>query len=387
MAMQSSNLLPALRELPGDESGQQRSFRELITDVVNMDRAMYAAEFASNVSAGMWFIFDERSVAGRDILGTGINVDDSLREKLTTAHNLAFPSETRSVWEHWQDVKDLPEVNNVLMSPLKGKFAELHTADQLREAGWTNVQIAPNPTQPVWDITGTPPGGTEPVLWQSKTGGEGYASSVQDAMAENPDVNFAVSSEIYDRITESIPEAVNRLMDIGPDLKRVADMKDGLNTLSANMGLDIPDSIGEILPYAGAVLAGARLIHSIITTERDFKAADRTTRNRIQVVQSLTVMSRFGVSSVLAAAGGIGGTAIGTAVPGVGNLVGGIGGTLVGAGMGMYLNRHLQPRMLDLALGITSLTHDDLFYYKNKPHIDDLALNYRRTAGELAALA
>ena len=164
-------------------------------------------------------------------------------------------------------------------------------------------------------------------------------------------------------------------------------MQDGLATLSANMGLDIPDSIGEILPYAGVVLAGARLIHSIITTERDFKAADRTTRNKIQVVQSLTVMSRFGVSSVLAAAGGIGGTAIGTAVPGVGNLVGGIGGTLVGAGMGMYLNRHLQPRMLDLALGITSLTHDDLFYYKNKPHIDDLALNYRRTAGELAALA
>ena len=34
--------------------------------------------------------------------------------------------------------------------------------------------------------------------------------------------------------------------------------------------------------------------------------------------------------------------------------------------MGMYLNKHLEPHMLDLALDITNLTRDDLFYYKNK---------------------
>ena len=39
----------------------------------------------------------------------------------------------------------------------------------------------------------------------------------------------------------------------------------------------------------------------------------------------------------------------------------------------MYLNKHLQPHMLDLALNITGLTHDDLFYYKNKQRIDDTA--------------
>ena len=36
-------------------------------------------------------------------------------------------------------------------------------------------------------------------------------------MAENPGVSYAVSSEIHDRIAESIPEAVNRLMYIGSD--------------------------------------------------------------------------------------------------------------------------------------------------------------------------
>ena len=58
MTMQSSNLLPALRELPGgDESGQKRSFRDNITSIVSVDRAMYAAEFAAGVSFGMWAMF------------------------------------------------------------------------------------------------------------------------------------------------------------------------------------------------------------------------------------------------------------------------------------------------------------------------------------------
>ena len=54
--------------------------------------------------------------------------------------------------------------------------------------------------------------------------------------------------------------------------------------------------------------------------------------------------------------------------------------------MGMYLNKHLQPHMLDLALDITGLTHDDLFYYKNKPRIDAVALSFHTRAQELAGV-
>ena len=91
----------------------------------------------------------------------------------------------------------------------------------------------------------------------------------------------------------------------------------------------------------------------------------------------------MGVSAALATVGGMGGTAAGSVFPGVGNLIGGIAGTVAGAGMGMYLNKHLQPRMLNLALDITGLTHDDLFYYKNKGHIDQVALGFRETAEQL----
>ena len=126
------------------------------------------------------------------------------------------------------------------------------------------------------------------------------------------------------------------------------------------------------------------MIYNAVKTEMEFKAADRTTKNQIQVVQTLTLMSRMGITTVLATVGGLAGAAAGSSVPGVGNVVVGVGGTVVGTIMAMYLNRHLQPHMLNLALNIMGLSHDDLFYYKNKPRIHEVALKLRTRARELA---
>ncbi len=52
----------------------------------------------------------------------------------------------------------------------------------------------------------------------------------------------------------------------------------------------------------------------------------------------------------------------------------------------MYLNKHLQPHMLNLALNITGLTNDDLFYYKNKVRVDGVAVSYQNTSRELATV-
>ena len=369
MTMQSTSLLPALQELPGGESAGRRSFRNIVTDLVNTDRTMYAAEGAAAASFGLWSIFDS------------INVDDNL----TAAYEAAYPglATDHSLYEHWQTVAERgPEAVEGFISGLKGKFAEFTAQGMLEERGLTDVVISDNPIQQIWDISALTERGEE-ILFQVKTGAADYAGEVIEAMEKAPGVDFLVSSEIYDRITERVPELVDRLTDIGSDYLRVEDIADGLGTLADNMGLDIPDGIGEILPYAGAILAGARLVYSVIKTEREFKAADRTTRNKIQVVQSLTVMSRMGVSAALATLGGMGGTMAGSVFPGAGNLIGGIAGTVAGAGMGMYLNKHLQPRMLNLALDITGLTHDDLFYYKNKTHIDQVALSFRETAEQL----
>ncbi len=375
MPMQSSNLLPALQELPGGESTQHRPFPEVITDIVGMDRAMYAAEFASVVSFGIWPVFGDALVK-TNIPGTAIN--ESYLQAAYERTTLFDPD--MNVVERWrQAMAEGGDAPKAFESQLKGVVAEFQFRDRLNERGY-NVEFADNPYQRGYDLHGTDPDG-EYTQVQVKTGEHYSTGQLQEHMERYPlnDVNhadhYAVATELYDKTVaanESASDATDRIItDVGSDLVLVTNMKDGLETLSDAM------DIAESVPGAAAILAGARLIHSILKAEREFQAADRTTKNKIQVVQTLTLMSRMGITTALATAGGATGT---VALPGVGTLVGGI----AGAGVGMYLNRHLQPRMLDLALGITSLTHDDLFYYKNKPHIDDLALNFRTTAGELA---
>ena len=380
MAMHSTELLAQLRGLPTGEPGERMSFRDAITGLVSTDRAMFAAEFASAASFGMWAVFP------------GVNVDDDLRETMVQAHERAFPSEDRAVYEHWQEIEALNDpvaMNNTFMSPLKGVIAEINAKNQLNQRGW-NVDLAPDSRQPGWDLHGTDLSGNYTRI-QVKTGTSYDAGDIQEHMDRYPigEVDYAdhyaMGSELHEKYIESgMDEGGRALTDIGADLDLVDGTTDGLDTLSANMGVDIPDGVVDIIPYAAVIVGSARLIYSVLRTEREFKAADRTTKNQIQVVQTLTLMSKMGVSTVLATVGGMAGAASGTAVPGIGNVAGGIGGTVVGAGMGMYLNTYLQPHMLDLALDITGLTRDDLFYYKNKPRIDALAITFQTKAGELA---
>ena len=387
MTMQSSNLLPALQELPGGEAGQHKSFREIITGLVNMDRAMYAAEFASAASFGMWAIFDD------------INVDDKLFAAFEAQYTRI--SADQSLYEYArQKMEDGPEAWKDFINLFKGKVAEFDAEDLLASNGYSNVSLHPDPTNQGWDVSAIDPDGQE-IFISVKTGGinedSGIAEYAYDVIKEMdvyPTLDFMVGSEIYKEIDRIRPDLVDRIIaDIGPEHKLVEGIKDGLNTLSDNLSIDVPDGAVDFIPYAGAIIGGVRLIVSVVKTEREFKTADRTTKNKIQVVQTLTLMSRVGVPAVLAMAGGkggaIGGGLAGSVVPGVGNAVGGIAGGIVGTisgiGAGMYLRKRIEPKMLNLALNITGLTNDDLFYYKNKPRIDDVALNFRKTAGELAA--
>ncbi|MDE2802337.1 MAG: hypothetical protein OXK21_05610, partial [Chloroflexota bacterium] len=218
------------------------------------------------------------------------------------------------------------------------------------------------------------------------------------AIQQSPKVQYQENTDKYNSITTNhhhlLEQVDNFEAGVAAPFGYVEGIEDGLTTLSDNMGIDVPDGAVDFLPYAGAIVAGARLIYSVVSTERKFKDVDRTTKNKIQVVQTLTLMSRMGVSAVLAIAGGQAGAAaggaLGSVAPGVGNAAGaiggGIGGSLLGVGLGMYLNRQVEPHMLDLALDITDLTRDDLFYYKNKRRIDDIGDSIQSTALALAAL-
>ena len=353
MAMQSVGLLPDLEALPGDDG--HRSFEDAIADLRANDPLLTASELVASVSIGLWAIWDR------------INMSDSLAQ----AYETQYPSlaAENSLHEHWQEIQAEGEnAATGFISGLKGKLAEIRAAEILEDNGYGDVSIAASPVQDGWDISAVNDAG-ETEFFQVKTGGEGYAHSVGAEMEDAEDLHFLLSSALYDRISEDNGEFVDRITDIGPDYLLVEGMEDGLLTLSENNGIDIPDSLGEFLPGVAVIV----LIYGAIKNEGEFKDADRTTKNKIQVVRTLTLMSRFGVSTVLTTIGMAGGTA---AWPVVGTIAGAAGG-FWGA---RKLNKSLQPRLLELALNITGLTSDDLFYFKNKRRIDDVARTFHEQA-------
>ena len=238
-----------------------------------MDRATYAAEFASAASFGLWTVFGSN------------NVDDDL----TAAYEAQYAGEatSQSLHEQWQEMMERgPDSMNGFIHGLKGKVAEFNAKDSLESNGYTDVSLHPDPTNEGWDISAINPDG-EPVTISVKTGvSDSQYYDTLEAMRET-DFPFALGAELHERVSENAPELADRiLVDIGPDYMLVAGMEDGLGTLSSNMGLDIPDGVVELVPYAGAVFAASRLLMSVLKAEKEFKAADRTTKNKIQVVQT-----------------------------------------------------------------------------------------------------
>ena len=382
--MQSTEYISELQELPGVAYEEYQSAEDIVSELADMDATFFAADTTSESSQAML-----SAVGGGD-------VDDKVQQ----AYEMAYPNQAaeHSLHEHLAELEARGEGSTEgFINGIKGKMGELDAREFLEEHGFQNVEIAPDPTQPIWDISAISESGEE-VFIQVKTGAASYGADVVDAMEASPDVPFLVNTEIYNWISANHPHLLGQVDNFEATsvtgYHQVEGMEDGLTTLSDNMGIDVPGGVTDLLPYVGAIIAGARLIYSVVSTERNFKDADRTTRNKIQVVQTLTLMSRMGVSAVLAITGGQAGAAagglIGSVVPGIGNAAGGIGGgiggSIAGAGMGILLNRRLQPHMLDLALDITGLTNDDLFYYKNKQRIDEIGDSIQGSAFALATL-
>ena len=136
-------------------------------------------------------------------------VDDGLYERLTEAYRRQYPNEfaDHSLHDKWIEVTGRGEESaDDLINGLKGKLAEIETAEKLEQSGWfTRVEIAADPTQPIWDVSAVSSEGQQ-LFWQVKTGSAERAGEIQSQMMDNPDLGFAVSTEIYDRIAERSPD-------------------------------------------------------------------------------------------------------------------------------------------------------------------------------------
>ena len=322
-------------------------------------------------------IGSERALESLSLLDAGGISDD-----LVEAYQLNHPGAEQSITEYYTEIMNRgPQSVTGFVSNLKGKVGEIESERMLEERfpGY-DFTIAADPTQAVWDLNGVGPDGTENILVQVKMGVTGYAYDVAARMESDPDVLFAVSREIYDQLAES-PQLSSRLIDTGIEAAQLtAEVKDGLEALSGNMGIDVADSLTEALPYVAEVAMGIRLIWNVVSAERDLADEELSDRARVHGIRTLTLMSKFGVNQVCTWAGVLAGGFAGTAiVPGAGSGVGSVAGGFAGAGGGMLLNRMLQPRMDEVAMKLVGGDSDNLFYLMNKQAVDRIGSSFAAT--------
>ncbi len=311
-----------------------------------------------------------------------INVNDALRERLERAHELAFGNYEGSLAKHWAEIRMRGDgAETGFVSALKGKAAELEAAEMLTELGYKDVEIAANPTQAVWDISGNTADGRS-ILWQVKTGAADYATDVKEAMQQAPGVEFLVSTEVYDRVAQTSRNFADRLTDLGPSEELTQKTRSGLDALCGNLGIDVPDRLSAAMPHLSMVTLGIQIIADLVRNERKLTDADRTSKNKIAVVGTLSLMSRFGIASVMSWAGAAGGAAAGAIVPAGGPLVGSALGTISGILGAAYFNRKLQPMMLEIALDILKLDQEDLVKIEQGKLVVSIDAEEAEEAGE-----
>lgn len=420
--MQSINLLSELEQIRLRAEHGRYTYKDVIEQSGSMRNDLFAIEVAAGVEESFSALLAARNIpAAQDV--------PEIPPDLFEADRLASPDAAAdySLHARYAEAVDTgPESVTSFISNLKGKLGELRVQDHLQqEFPGDSFEIAADQNQRGWDIISTSPDGTTEHI-QVKVGGEEYATGkVLTSMQENPDVRFAPSNEIRDAILAKDPELSERFIDGNLNLSNealtaeVSGNLEGLRTLRAavladhpelsaqfidqlssdafisladgeglgllldNSGVDVPDTVGGILPYATEIILGISLIRDIVNTERDFEAVVFDDRKRVHAMKALVLFQRFGISTVLTTVGGVVGGAAGTAIPIIGNVIGAIGGAIGGAGLAALLSSKLRPHMLEIGMELTGLTEDDLFYFKNKVPIDRIGESLARTAAAM----
>ena len=244
MSMESLSLLPRLLELPKANDVDGLDTVQSITCIRAMDRSHFAIELSQATEEALTALFQARNVP--DVLNEAFGLSFStVAEQGITLHD-----------QYGEMLERGSRSVTGFVSNLKGKVAEMKVESGLEErfAGY-DFDLAPSATQPGWDLIGKSPDGPD-ILVQVKAGAESYTGDVLEEMGKYPNYPFLVSSEIYDRIAESQPELLERVFDIGPAKELTEEVRDGLEKLAGNMGLDVPDSLSGVLPFTGEVVLG-----------------------------------------------------------------------------------------------------------------------------------
>lgn len=354
--MESIKLLEDINKIQIDNKYDKKSYSEIFDILNNKNTQDCFIEVAFAAEIGLLALFKER------------NIPDNLFE----AYKASFTQSDISLYEHYTNILEKgDDAVRGFISNLKGKFFEFELPDKLREIyPEFDFNIASNPIQPIWDIHAVNADGSEEILIQAKMWLENSWSKLADIMESNEDIMYATSSEIREKIIEKVPELSEQFIPIDiSNYEFTENVKENLEVLTDNLGIDVPDEIGDILPYVSEIVLGIRLILDLISVQRDFKNISSTDKAKLSAVKVIVLFARYGVTAVCSSIC----SAAGTLITG---LLGTASGALVGAVLSSKINKEIKPYMLDIALNLVGLNDEDIFYYNNKKKIDNLALSY-----------
>lgn len=320
--------------------------------------AACAAEFVSRA------IFDER------------NIPDDLFK----AYEASFGNSGLSLHDHYLKMLENGESSvQGFISNLKGKLFEIKLEPALESTfPKFDFSLSDNPTNMIWDLSGINTETGEQLLVQAKMGASTYASDVIERMNDNPDVLFALSDDLADKITSIDPSLADQIFVSEFESSTFTDATNtDLDTLAENLGIDIPDNVADILPYATEVVLAIRFLLDVINVNKDYKNIGASNKTKLYAFKLIMLMTRFGVSTICVGLCGL----IGTAIPVP------IAGSVAGAGAGAWfagkVNKFLKPRFHEVSLWLLGLSADDLFYMRNKPQIDQIGIAMFETSKQV----
>lgn len=365
--MKSIQYLEQLKAIPCNK--KDCDLKSLIKTTELQKKESMAIEIGIATEIGLLYAFNELNVDDEIMAGFASQYPD-LAEKQSLYQNLV---------EKGADVNS--ESIEGVISGIKGKVYEMELVNRLNEQydGYT-FSISESATQPIWDIKGVNADGEE-ILIQAKMGAESYAYDVQDRMLENPDVLFATSTEIQNKILENHPELASQFINVDiSNAEFTTHITENVEQLITNHGADFFDSSAEYIPVLGEIVVGIKLLSEMSKVNNEYQGIPKSQQDKIKMIKAIVYLSRYGVTTALM------GASVKTGMM-VDVVSGGAtfgGGTVVGLTGGMMLsskvNNYIKPYMYDMALGIMDYTHDDMFYFKNKVNIDNIGDGLYRQA-------
>lgn len=369
--MKSIQYLEQLKAIPCEK--QNYDLKSFIQAIKSQKKESIAIEVGIATEIGLLYAFDE------------FNVDDNMMAGFASQYpDLA---ETQSLYQSLLEKGGADIESDSLMgfiSGIKGKVYEMELVNRLNEQydGYT-FSISESATQPIWDIKGVNTDGEE-ILIQAKMGAENYAYEVKDRMLENPDVLFAASTEIQDKILSMHPELASQFVNIDiSNAEFSTQIVENAEQLIANHGADFFDSSAEYIPVLGEIIVGIKLLSEMSKVNNEYQGIPKSQQDKIKMIKAIVYLSRYGVTTALIGASVKAGATTGAMVDagtggislGAGTAVGTVVGLVGGAMLSSEVNNYIKPYMYDMALGIMDYTRDDLFYFKNKTKIDDIGHN------------